>query len=89
MAVEWDPAKARANLRKHGVRFADAVTALEDASAISVRDERADEERWITIGIGFAGAHSCGGLHLAGRTDSIDIGSAGDSQGEPAIRGWL
>jgi uncharacterized DUF497 family protein len=51
MAVEWDPGKARANLRKHGIRFADAVTALEDASAISVRDEWEDEERWITIGI--------------------------------------
>ena len=51
MAVEWDPAKARANLRKHRVRFADAVTALEDASAISVRDERGNEERWITIGM--------------------------------------
>jgi uncharacterized DUF497 family protein len=51
MEAEWDPAKARANLRKHGVRFADAVTALEDPSAISVRDEWEDEERWITIGI--------------------------------------
>jgi len=51
MAVEWDPAKARANLRKHGVSFADAVTALEDESGISVRDEREDEERWITIGM--------------------------------------
>ena len=51
MAVEWDPAKAAANLRKHGVRFADAVTALEDANAISVRDQREDEERWITIGM--------------------------------------
>ena len=30
---------------------ADAVTALEDASAISVRDEREDEERWITVGM--------------------------------------
>jgi len=49
MAVEWDPAKAQANLRKHGIRFADAVTALEDAQAISVRDESSDEERWITI----------------------------------------
>ena len=47
---EWDPAKARANLRKHGVRFADAVTALEDARAISVRDEWQDEERWIRSG---------------------------------------
>jgi uncharacterized protein len=51
MAAEWDPAKARANLRKHGIRFADAVTALEDGSAISVRDEREDEARWITIGM--------------------------------------
>jgi uncharacterized DUF497 family protein len=41
MESEWDPAKARANLRKHGVRFADAVTAL--------RDEGQDEERWISI----------------------------------------
>ncbi len=51
MEAEWDPAKARANLRKHGVRFADAVTALEDATAISVRDEGQDEERWISIGM--------------------------------------
>ncbi len=51
MAAEWDPAKARANFRKHGIRFADAVTALEDERAISVRDERADEERWVTIGM--------------------------------------
>lgn len=51
VAAEWDPAKARANLRKHGVRFADAVTVLEDAGAISVRDEEADEERWVTIGM--------------------------------------
>jgi len=35
MAAEWDPAKAKANLRKHGVRFADAVTALEDEHGIS------------------------------------------------------
>ncbi|MDP8979546.1 MAG: BrnT family toxin [Acidobacteriota bacterium] len=51
MAAEWDPGKARANFRKHGVRFADAVTALEDARAISVRDERKDEERWVSIGM--------------------------------------
>lgn len=49
--AEWDPVKARVNLRKHGVRFADAVTALEDARAISVRDEGADEERWVSIGM--------------------------------------
>jgi uncharacterized DUF497 family protein len=51
MAVEWDPAKARSNFRKHGIRFADAVLALEDERAISVRDETEGEERWITIGM--------------------------------------
>jgi uncharacterized protein len=51
MEAEWDPAKARANLGKHGVRFADAVTALEDEGAISVREERVGEERWISIGM--------------------------------------
>lgn len=49
--VEWDPAKAKVNLRKHGVRFADAATALEDVMAISVRDEGVDEERWVCIGL--------------------------------------
>ena len=51
METEWDPVKARMNLRKHGVRFADAVTALEDARAISARDEAEREERWISIGM--------------------------------------
>jgi hypothetical protein len=31
------------------VRFADAVTALEDARAISIRDDGPDEERWIPL----------------------------------------
>ena len=28
MVVEWDPRKAAANLRKHGVGFAEAATGL-------------------------------------------------------------
>jgi uncharacterized DUF497 family protein len=52
MVVEWDPAKARKNVRKHGVSFADAVTALEDDRALTDRDvSSADEERWVTMGI--------------------------------------
>jgi len=50
MSIQWDTGKATSNLRKHGVRFADAVSALEDERAISVRDETEEEERWITIG---------------------------------------
>jgi len=48
---EWDPAKAKSNYRKHGVRFADAVAALEDENAISVSDDSEDEERWVSIGM--------------------------------------
>jgi len=51
VSYEWDPAKARANFAKHGVRFADAVTVLEDDLALTMLDPSSDlEERWITLG---------------------------------------
>jgi uncharacterized protein len=52
MEVEWDPAKARLNARKHGVAFADAVAALKDVAALTMRDALSDdEERWATLGL--------------------------------------
>jgi uncharacterized protein len=49
---EWDPAKADANFRKHGVRFSDAVSVLEDHLGVTIRDPYSgDEERWITLGL--------------------------------------
>jgi uncharacterized protein len=48
---EWDPRKAAANVRKHGIQFADAVGVLEDAHAITIRDHAHDKERWVTIGM--------------------------------------
>ena len=52
MSFQWNAAKANANLRKHGVDFADAATALEDESALTVGDaSSAEEERWITLGM--------------------------------------
>ena len=52
MQVEWDPGKARLNARKHGVALADAVTVLEDETALTMRDPfPEDEERWITLGL--------------------------------------
>lgn len=51
MAYEWDAAKAHLNKEKHGIRFSDAVSALEDDRALTLRDVLSDdEERWITIG---------------------------------------
>jgi uncharacterized DUF497 family protein len=48
--LQWDAVKARSNLRKHGVDFADAAEVLADDAAITVPDTAPDEQRWITLG---------------------------------------
>ena len=56
MDAEWDPHKAHANHEKHGVRFSDAVTALEDERALTIRDLSAEgEDRWVTLGLDVLG----------------------------------
>jgi uncharacterized DUF497 family protein len=45
----WNIEKARGNLQKHGVAFAEAVTALEDPLALTIPDRTRDEERFVTI----------------------------------------
>lgn len=53
---EWDPAKAAANRAKHRVDFADAVGALEDELALTLRDlGSVGEERFVTLGRGALG----------------------------------
>ena len=52
MRFEWDPPKAEANLRAHGVSFAEAVTVLEDDFALTREDPAgADEPRFVTLGL--------------------------------------
>lgn len=52
MEFEWDDAKARSNLRDHGVSLEYATLIFEDAARVERPDLRADygEDRWITIG---------------------------------------
>ena len=52
MEFEWDPRKAKENLRKHGVDFADAVIALEDENALTIEDPDHGEPRFKTLGMG-------------------------------------
>ena len=50
--IEFDPAKARANLAKHKVSFAHAEHALRDPSAVTIEDPDAEEERrFVTLGM--------------------------------------
>jgi uncharacterized DUF497 family protein len=49
---EWDPAKARENLRVHGVSFAVARDVFEDENAITIEDLDAEgEQRFRTLGM--------------------------------------
>ena len=51
MSIEWDPRKAAANSRKHGVSFEDASAVLYDEFALTVEDPHRDEERFATLGL--------------------------------------
>jgi uncharacterized DUF497 family protein len=49
---EWDPRKAQANRKKHGVSFDVAAMVFEDPDQLSIHDgaHSDDEDRWITLG---------------------------------------
>jgi len=53
MRFEWDPRKAAANLKKHGVSFQEAATVFGDPLAITFQDpdHSEDEERQVTFGL--------------------------------------
>ena len=55
MDFEWDQRKAASNLKRHGVNFADAATIFEDDRALTIEDDRHDEDRFITLGTGALG----------------------------------
>lgn len=52
LEFEWDPVKAAANQRKHGVGFAEAATVFGDPLSVTVDDPRhsVEEERYVLFG---------------------------------------
>ena len=77
MRFEWDPAKAKRNLRKHRISFEEACSVFYDPLAITGDDpdHSIAEERMITFGVSSANrllvvAHT-------ERNDTIRIISAG------------
>jgi len=51
VGLEWDQRKSAANLRKHGIGFADAATVLHDDYAITIPEQGPDEGRFVTTGM--------------------------------------
>lgn len=55
--IVWDPPKAEANLRQHGVSFAEAATVLTDDFALTREDPDAiGEQRFVSLGMSATGA---------------------------------
>jgi uncharacterized protein len=52
MEFEWDPIKAKLNLRKHGVSFREAVEVFGDPLSLTYDDpdHSWDERRYLTVG---------------------------------------
>ena len=65
---EWNPDKARKNIRKHKVSFDSAASVFRDPNAISIVDEEHSkkEDRWLTMGL-----NSNGVLLIISHTFSI------------------
>jgi len=53
LRFEWEPRKASANLKKHGISFEEAKSVFYDESArvISDPDHSEDEDRFILLGV--------------------------------------
>jgi hypothetical protein len=52
MKFSWDPKKAAANLKKHGVSFEEASTVFHDTLSVtgSDPDHSGEEQRFVTFG---------------------------------------
>ena len=57
MKFEWDPVKAYANERKHGITFVEASTMFGDVLSVSGRDleHSVGENRFVTFGLSSQG----------------------------------
>ncbi len=56
LQFEWDPAKARANRRKHGVSFEEAETVFSDDRALLIDDPDHSEEEHGFVLLGLSAA---------------------------------
>jgi uncharacterized DUF497 family protein len=84
---EWDPAKAKTNLRKHRVTFDYATRVFLDQNRIERPDEgnQEGEERWLVIG---RVAEFVLVVVYASRSDRIRIISARRAERNELIEYW-
>jgi uncharacterized DUF497 family protein len=76
MRFQWDPAKAKSSLEKHGIAFEEATTVFGDPLSMTIYDPMHSdrEDRFVTVGMS-AQSNLLVVVH-ADRTDGIRIISA-------------
>ena len=57
LEFEWDAAKSRANIKKHGVSFEESATVFGDPNSLTIPDAQhsGTEKRWVILGRSIAG----------------------------------
>jgi hypothetical protein len=72
LRFEWDPAKAVANKRKHGVSFEEARTIFLDEFAVLIDDpdHSREEERFLLVGLS-AGLRTLTVSHCYRKADDV------------------
>ena len=73
---EWDPQKANANARKHGVTFDEAVTAFGDPFGLIVDDPRHSETEPRAVLLGYSRAGRLLAVMFTERGDRLRLISA-------------
>jgi uncharacterized protein len=75
-AFEWDPKKASANARKHGVTFDEATTAFGDPYGIIVDDPRHTQSEHRLAVLGFSQSNRLLAVMFTERGDRLRLISA-------------
>ena len=72
LPFEWDAAKGRDNVRKHGISFEEAQTVFFDENAVRFfdPDHSQDEDRFIMLGMSFK-LHVLVVCHCHRKNDSV------------------
>jgi uncharacterized protein len=84
---EWDEAKNRANLKKHGIRFEAATQVFDDPDCViepSYDDPETGEARWLAMGFAPAYTRELVVIHVYRYQEWIQTESGG--QAEEIIR---
>ena len=86
LVFEWNPEKARSNLRKHGVSFKEAITVFSDKLARIVTDEDHSDAELREIVIGHSLQQRLLFVNFTARNNRIRIFSARQTTRKERIR---